>query len=140
MIPPGGQKSKIAVPLFCSGFGKESASCSAPSEQRSEAKAKDADPDPSAFAALPKLFRTRWIVGVPAEPLHLADGSRIQVDLKQTKNIDSKPALIQRVRLAVSGDSELDVFEPGPCPRSESRPSERARQAAGQNSHAFRFP
>ena len=60
--------------------------------------------DPSAFAALPKLFRTRWIVGVLAEPLHLAEGSRIQVDLKQDKRIDSKPALIQRVRLAASGD------------------------------------
>ena len=61
-------------------------------------------PVPSAFAALPKLFRTRWIVGVPSEPLQLAPGSRIQVDLKQIENIDDKPALIQRVRLAVSGD------------------------------------
>jgi Protein of unknown function (DUF1553) len=34
----------------------------------------------------------------------LAGGSRIQVDLKQVKNIDDKPALIQRVRLAVSRD------------------------------------
>jgi hypothetical protein len=34
----------------------------------------------------------------------LPPGSRIQVDLKQVKNIDDKPAPIQRVRLAVSGD------------------------------------
>ena len=31
-------------------------------------------------------------------------GTRIQLDLKQVKGIDSKPALIQRVRLAASGD------------------------------------
>src|SRR6185437_12259821 len=74
-------------------------------ERDPKQKLKEVHPDPSAFAALPKLFRTRWIVGVPSEPLQLASGSRIQVDLKQVQNIDSKPALIQGVRLAVSGDS-----------------------------------
>ena len=42
-------------------------------------------------------------MGVPSERLRLVPGSRIQVDLKQVKNIDDKPALIQGVRLAVSG-------------------------------------
>ena len=70
-----------------------------------ETRKKQKTRTPSAFAALPKLFRTRWIVAVLAEPLHLAEGSRIQVDLKQEKLIDSKPALIQRVRLAASGDA-----------------------------------
>ena len=41
---------------------------------------------------------------MPSEPLPLPPGSRIQVDLKQVQNIDDKPAPIQRVRLAVSGD------------------------------------
>lgn len=62
------------------------------------------DPVPSAFAALPKLFRTRWIVGVPSQPVRLASGSRLQVAIEQTKEIDSKPALIQRIRLSASGD------------------------------------
>jgi hypothetical protein len=57
------------------------------------------------FATHSKLFRTRWIVGVPAEPLRVAHGVRLQVDLKQTQSIDSKPALIQHVRLSVSGDA-----------------------------------
>jgi hypothetical protein len=65
---------------------------------------KQVDPVPSSFAALPKLFRTRWIVGVPAQPLQLASGSRIEVAVAQTKEIDSKPALIQRVRLSASSD------------------------------------
>jgi Protein of unknown function (DUF1549)/Planctomycete cytochrome C len=60
------------------------------------------DPVPSSFAALPKLFRTHWIVGVPAQPVQLPRGSRIQVAVEQTKEIDSKPALIQRIRLSAS--------------------------------------
>jgi hypothetical protein len=56
------------------------------------------------FAANSKLFRTRWIVGVPAAPLRLAHNSHIEMDLKQTQSIDSKPALVQRIRLSVSAD------------------------------------
>jgi hypothetical protein len=62
------------------------------------------DPVPSSFAALPKLFRTRWIVGVPAEPVQMPRGSGIEVAVEQTKEIDSKPALIQRIRLSATGD------------------------------------
>ncbi len=65
----------------------------------------DADPVPSTFEALPKIFRTRWLVGVPSQPLQLPAGSHIQVDIKQTIGIDSKPAVIQRLRLSVTGDS-----------------------------------
>lgn len=56
------------------------------------------------FATYSKLFRTRWIVGVPTRPLRIADTGRVEVDLKQRKSIDSKPALVQRVRLSVTGD------------------------------------
>ena len=65
----------------------------------------DADPVPSTFEALPKIFRTRWLVGVPSQPLQLPAGSHIQVDIKQTIGIDSKPAVIQRLRLSVTGHS-----------------------------------
>jgi Protein of unknown function (DUF1549)/Protein of unknown function (DUF1553)/Planctomycete cytochrome C len=103
VVSPSGQKTRIAFALFLQD-----------SEQNLEAafdKADDkkhtANPEdgvPSNFAALPKLFRTRWIVGVPSEPLTLADGSRVEVDLKQVQNIDSKPAVIQRVKLSMSDD------------------------------------
>lgn len=63
------------------------------------------DPVPSSFAALPKLFRTRWIIGVPAQPVRLMRGARIQVAIEQTQEIDSKPALIQRIRLSASDDT-----------------------------------
>ena len=56
------------------------------------------------FTAVPKLFRTRWIVGVLAEPLHAAASDQIEVTLKQTREIDYKPVQIQRARLSFSSD------------------------------------
>ena len=98
VILPSGQKNqKLRSATFVQDSETESASCGIRGE-RCEAKVETSwirDPVPSAFAALPKLFRTRWIVGVPTEPLQLPPGSRIQVDLKQVQNIDDKPAPIQ---------------------------------------------
>jgi mono/diheme cytochrome c family protein len=59
------------------------------------------------FAANPKLFAPRWIAGVLAQPLKLAEGERIQVDLMQTREIDYKPVQIKRLRLEVSNDSRF---------------------------------
>jgi len=103
VILPSGQKSRILFRFFVQDSEKNLAAALS-QENDPKRKANDADGPPSAFAALPKLFRTRWIVGVLAAPLPLADGSRIQIDLKQVKNIDDKPALIQAVRLAGSDD------------------------------------
>jgi hypothetical protein len=101
VISPGGQKSKIAFRYFVQDSERN---LQAALFSGSDPEQKTKEPVSSAFAALPKLFLTRWMVGVLSEPLQLAEGSRIQVDLKQVKIIDSKPALIQRVRLSVSGD------------------------------------
>jgi Protein of unknown function (DUF1549)/Protein of unknown function (DUF1553)/Planctomycete cytochrome C len=103
VLSPSGKKSKIAFRYFVQDSQRNlEAALSIDSDAKKTTEA--VDRVPSAFAALPKLFRTRGIVGVLSEPLPLTSGSRIQVDLKQVKNIDDKPALIQRVRLAVSGD------------------------------------
>lgn len=59
------------------------------------------------FSANPKLFRTRWIVGVLAQPLRAQPGARIEVALEQTREIDYKPVQIKRIRLALSGDPGL---------------------------------
>ena len=93
VIAPSGQKSPIAFRYFVQDSERN---LQAALFSASNSKVKAKEPDPSAFAALPKLFRTRWVVGVLSEPLQLADGSRIQVDLKQVDSIDSKPALIRR--------------------------------------------
>jgi hypothetical protein len=72
------------------------------------AKTKDKNKEPEyGFAANPKLFRTRWIVAVPRNPVRLPAGTRIQVTLKQTLEIDYKPVPIKRVRLSFSGDARL---------------------------------
>ncbi len=60
---------------------------------------------PSPFAALPKLFQTRWMIGVPAEPVSLAKDAHIEVNIKQIGDIDSKPAKIMRLRIDVSDDA-----------------------------------
>jgi Protein of unknown function (DUF1553)/Protein of unknown function (DUF1549)/Planctomycete cytochrome C len=103
LIQPGGNREKVGFRYFVQDSEENlAAAVSVGSDPKQ--KLKTVDPVPSAFAALPKLFRTRWIVGVPTSPLKLARGSRIEVDLKQIDGIDSKPALIQRVGLAVSDD------------------------------------
>ena len=126
VISPAGEKSKIAVRYFIQDSERNLQAALFPDPDPEEPGQKAKDPDPSAFAALPKLFRTRWIVAVLAEPLRLADGSRIQVDLKQEEIIDSKPALIQRVRLAASGDAVWTSLSQDPARAPESRPSPRA--------------
>jgi len=103
LIQSGGKQDKIAFRYFVQDSETNlEAAVSVGSDPKQ--KLKEVDPVPSAFAALPKLFRTRWIVGVPTTPLQLARGSRIKVDLKQIQRINDKPALIQRVSLAVSDD------------------------------------
>ncbi|MFL6306686.1 MAG: PSD1 and planctomycete cytochrome C domain-containing protein [Candidatus Sulfotelmatobacter sp.] len=62
------------------------------------------DPGARGFQVVPSLFHTRWVVGVLAEPLRLARGSRIKLHLTQTQQIDDKPALVRRAHLSVSGD------------------------------------
>lgn len=63
------------------------------------------DPGANGFQIVPNLFRTRWVVGVLAEPLKISRGSRIKLRLTQTEEIDDKPALVRRAHLSVSGDT-----------------------------------
>jgi len=57
------------------------------------------------FAEDPNLFHARWAIGVPESPLHLPSGSRIKLQLTQTENVNDKPGLVRRARLATSADS-----------------------------------
>jgi len=110
LVEPGGERKKIDFRCFVqdSETNLRSAIFSNvkldPRPGEASDNLKEIDPVPSSFAALPKLFRTRWIVGVPSLPVRLARGSRLQVAIEQTKEIDSKPALIQRIRLSASSD------------------------------------
>lgn len=113
LIQPGGKQSRVPFHYFVQDSETNlAAAVSVGSDPKEQAK--DVDPLPSEFAALPKLFHTRWIVGVPSRPLALPRGGRIEVDLKQTQGIDSKPALIRRVRLSVSGDRSWTALAQDP--------------------------
>ncbi len=100
VVGADGQKSKVEFRYFAQD---SETNLDAALAALSDPKRKDPDV-PSLFAAMARVFRTRWIVCVPAAPLRMAASSRLQIDLAQTKNIDDKPALVQRVRLSVSGD------------------------------------
>jgi hypothetical protein len=105
LIRPGFRKEKIAFRYFLQDSEQNlDAVLAVQKKIKGSSSKKPKKVDPSAFEALPKLSRTRWLVGVVTEPLHLDPGSRIEVDLKQTKDIDSKPVPIQRVKISVSND------------------------------------
>ncbi|MGH8254556.1 MAG: PSD1 and planctomycete cytochrome C domain-containing protein [Steroidobacteraceae bacterium] len=64
----------------------------------------DAQLDASGFSANPKLFRSRWVVAVPAQPLAVPAGAHVRVDFQHTTGIDMRPAPLRRVRLYASAD------------------------------------
>ncbi len=103
LVQPDGHKERIVFRYFVQD---SEANFEAPLlEATDPKKSREKKEEAVGFETRSKLFRTRWIVGVPATPQQLAPNARFEVDLKQTESIDSKPALIQRVRLSVSGDA-----------------------------------
>jgi len=97
-----GQEKKIVFRLFIpdSESGLEGAMSTALESKRELTD----DSGANGFRVIPNLFRTRWIVGVLAEPVRVNRGSRIKLRLTETQEIDDKPALVRRAHLSVSGD------------------------------------
>jgi len=62
------------------------------------------DLPPGGFAADPTLFRARWVVAVPAQPLQLKPGDHLKVSLSQGGAINTRPAVVRRVRLLAAAD------------------------------------
>ncbi|MBS1850797.1 MAG: DUF1553 domain-containing protein [Acidobacteria bacterium] len=107
----GGRRQRIPLRWFLYDSRENLENSVTPSSQASPwepVKVKDKTKEAEyGFAANPKLFRTRWMVAVPGEPLRLPAGARIQVTLKQTRQIDYKPVPIKRARLEFSEDANL---------------------------------
>jgi hypothetical protein len=103
-----GHKERIPFRTFLhdSEADLEAAVTPVPAGKTSVGKREVAD----GFSANPKLFRTHWMVGVLSKPQRFAPGTRLEVALKQLGEIDSRPALVQRVRLAQSGDSRWTLL------------------------------
>jgi Protein of unknown function (DUF1553)/Protein of unknown function (DUF1549)/Planctomycete cytochrome C len=118
IVQPDGRKDKISFRYFIhdseTNLAQSLSDAVDPEKKKKHPKNEVAD----GFATNSKLFRTRWIVGVPTTPQRMAAKARMQVDLEQTDSIDSKPALVRRVRLSVTGD---------PCWTSLSQDPERAQ-------------
>jgi hypothetical protein len=108
IIGDRGQEKKIAFHSFIpdseSGLGS---ALNAAIESKRELTV---DPGGDGFQTVPNLFHARWVVGVPAQPLRLAPGSRIKLRLTQTQEIDDKPALLRRAHLSVSADSRWQTL------------------------------
>jgi hypothetical protein len=99
---PDGHRERIAFRYFLHDSETDLEAAVSDSVEAKNAHKKKQIAD--GFAANTKLFRTRWLVGVPATPQRLPAKARIEVDLRQTGDINSKPALAQRVRLSFSND------------------------------------
>jgi len=116
LVHPGGTKERLAFSRFLHDSTENLGTSVAPREDdKHKSRTNTPKPVEDGFSAIPKLFRTRWVVGVLAEPLHAAANDRIEITLKQTREIDYKPVQIKRVRLALSGDPRLTsrIQDPG---------------------------
>lgn len=102
VLYPDGRKERIPFRTFLhdSEADLEDAAIPVPAGKKRVKEKEVAD----GFSANPKLFHTHWIVGILREPLALAQDARLEVALKQLGQIDSRPAIVQRVRLALSSD------------------------------------
>ena len=108
LLHPDGRKEQIAFGCFLHDSTEDlERSITPPERDKHKSYAQAPKEVGDGFSSNPKLFRTRWIVGVLAQPLHLNANDRIRVTLKQTREIDSKPIQIKRVRLSVSSDARF---------------------------------
>ncbi len=109
LVRPDGQKERITFRCMVQDSEENLAvSVAAPYDDMTEeqkkienAKRKEVA---DGFAANPKLFKTRWVVGVPAKPLQVSEKTHIEVALQQGREIDTRPAILHRIRLTVSDD------------------------------------
>ena len=115
LVEADGKKGSIAFRdfVFDSEEGLET-SVSRRAEANSSKKHKHKEAG-EGFAAIPKLFGTRWMVGVLAEPLRTTPRTRIEVSLKQVAEIDYKPVPIRRVRLSLSNDPQWTALTLDPA-------------------------
>ena len=103
VVAPDGSEHKLAFRYFLPDSEENLAAAIKPAGPLSQSA--NAPPGASGFAANSKLFQARWIVAIPEEPLALPLGSRLKMQLLHTRDIDSRPAALRRVRLYVSSDA-----------------------------------
>jgi len=113
VVEPDGHKERIAFRSFLQDTeaNLEDAVTPPPPTKKKVVKKKEVA---DGFSSNPKLFHARWIVGILANPQRFGADTRIEVALKQLGQIDSRPAIVRRVRLALSGDPRWTAFGADP--------------------------
>jgi hypothetical protein len=109
VVQPSGRSDKVSFRYFVQD-SEENLEAAVARQAGKLVPQSKADPGTGGFAANPNLFRTRWLIGVPASPLRLVRGSRLKVHLTQTENITDKPALVRRARIAASADARWSAL------------------------------
>jgi Protein of unknown function (DUF1553)/Protein of unknown function (DUF1549)/Planctomycete cytochrome C len=108
IVDPGGREQQVAIRYFLPDAEDNLHAATKPPYGISEPV--DAQLDASGFAANPKLFRSRWVVAVPAQPLALPAGSHLKIEFLHTTGIDMRPAPLRRVRLYASTDQRWNAL------------------------------
>lgn len=68
----------------------------------------------SGFMADPGLFRTKWVVAVPAEPLKLRPGASLKLQLTHSELINAASSSAPRLRVSASNDPRWTVLANAP--------------------------
>ena len=66
----------------------------------------------SGFMADPGLFRTKWVVAVPATPLKLQPGASLKLQLTHSELINAASSSVPRLRVSASGDPRWTALGP----------------------------
>ena len=102
VVAPDGHEQQVPIRYFLPDAEDNLLTAVKPPYPLSEAM--DAQLDASGFAANPKLFRSRWVVVVPAQPLTVPAGSQLRIDFMHTTGIDFRPAPVRRINFYTSSD------------------------------------
>jgi mono/diheme cytochrome c family protein len=102
IVAPDGREQPVAIRCFLPDAEDNLHTATRPPYPISEPV--DAQLDASGFAANPKLFRSRWVIVVPAQPLTVPAGSRLRLEFLHNTGIDFRPAPLRWVRLYASAD------------------------------------
>ena len=104
IVDSGGREQRIAIRYFLPDAEDNLLTAVKPPYPLSEPV--DSQMDASGFAANPKLFRSRWVVAVPAQPVTVPAGSRLKLEVLHTTGIDYRPAPLRHFSLYTSSDPE----------------------------------
>ncbi|HEY1676779.1 MAG TPA: PSD1 and planctomycete cytochrome C domain-containing protein [Candidatus Sulfotelmatobacter sp.] len=102
IVQPDGQEKKVKLRYLVPDFESDLESSIADSVKNKRELTEDAGAN--GFRANPNLFRKRWLIALPANPLEVAKGSRLKLRLMQTEEITDKPARLPRAGFSVSDD------------------------------------